>query len=164
MFDTFHPNSKFFGSFEFCGHASYVWTQRAEFSKMVPETLNFWLFSPKFEKWLFLLKIEESAFQAPVVCANWCFLPSFGKGGEFCIFCCFGSTGSLQNFEIDNFYPFLRNFVKGNPRTKIKIEYFLDFPDWSTKFMPHVKGEFWHEKFRIEHVLFPWSFIIKFRL
>ena len=25
-------------------------------------------------------------------------------------------------------------------------------------FMPHVKGEFWHEKFRIEHVLFPLEF------
>ena len=28
-------------------------TQRAEFSKMVPETSNFWQFSPKFEKGLY---------------------------------------------------------------------------------------------------------------
>lgn len=141
--------------------ASYIWgcfvwfQHKGKIFENSPKASNFWQFAPKFEKDCFLLKIEESAFQTPTVCANWRFLPSFGKGGEFCIFCCFGRTGSLHNFEIDNFYPFLRNFVKDDPWTNLKIEYFLDFPDWSTKFMPHVKGEFWHEKFQIKHVLFP---------
>ena len=61
----------------------------------------------------------------------------------------FGVPGHCRIFEIDNFYPFLRNFVKGSPSTKLKIEDLLDFRDWSTNFMPHVKGEFWHEKFWI---------------
>lgn len=79
----------------------------------IPEVLKYWSNLLRLAIRLNIMRNREFTYQVSAVNANWHFMSSFAIGVKFCILGCYRCTGSLQNFEIINFYTNVWNFFKG---------------------------------------------------